>query len=465
MMKSSVLLHMACAIFSMTILVANSSFAQSAAPDASTAGKIDTSNAAKQKAIRTASGLIKSGKTKEAYALLSPYQSEFAGDPEFDYLLGIASLDSGRINEAIFALERVLAVNPNHLQARAEIARAYLAAGEISASREEFETVQKQNPPKEVSASIQKYLDIIETGIAGKKFSIRAYAEAMVGSDSNVNSATSNRQIAVPLFGGAVMNLNAAGVANSDTFGNIATGFSLRNELKRDLALVGGANISKRNNATQLEFNTGNADANVGISLGSGTDNYLAVLQLQSFALDNVRYRDAIGMTVQWQRNLNSGSQLSSYLQYSSLSYPTQTFRDADRYVLGGAYATSLGSNSATVIYTGIYAGAEKPRQSGVAYLGSTLYGGRIGGEHKLSDKFTLLASASMEARMHDGSDTLFLVKRSDTQYDIKVSMNYLPAKAWTISPSVTYTSNNSNIIINKYDRTVIAISARRDFE
>jgi tetratricopeptide (TPR) repeat protein len=464
-MRHCRLLNKFCALLCIAILTTGSSFAQSVPRTASRNTIADNSNTSRQQNIKAAAAALKAGNAAQAYALLTPYQSELAGDPEFDYLLGIASLDSGKINEAIFALERVLAVRPNHLQARAEIARAYLAAGEISASKEEFEAVQKQNPPKEVSATIQKYLDIIETGIAAKKFSLRAYVEVMAGSDSNVNSATSNRQIAVPLFGGALMNLNAAGVANSDTFGSIATGFSLRNELKSGLALVGGANISKRNNATQLEFNTGNADANVGISLGSGKDSYLVVLQFQSFALDNVRYRDAIGMTGQWQRNLNSGSQLSSYLQYSSLSYPTQTTRDADRYVLGGAYATSLGSNSATVIYSGIYAGAEKPRQSGVAYLGNTLYGGRIGAEHKLGDSLALLASASMEARMHDGSDTLFLVKRSDTQYDLKISMNYIPAKAWTISPSVAYTSNNSNIVINKYDRTVIAISARRDFE
>ena len=62
--------------------------------------------------------------------MLAPEQSNAAGDPDYDYLLGIAALDSGKPNEAIFALERVLAVKPNHLQARAEIARAYFATGE-----------------------------------------------------------------------------------------------------------------------------------------------------------------------------------------------------------------------------------------------------------------------------------------------------------------------------------------------
>ena len=468
-MKGNRLLYLLSAMCGMTILTMADAATQPASNEtqaqASAQTKQDGQSAARQKLIADASGLIKGGRFKEAYVLLAPYQTELAGDPDFDYLLGIAALDSGKPNEAIFALERVLAMRPNHLQARAEIARAYLAAGEIAASKQEFEAVQKQNPPKEVSATIQKYLDIIETGRAGRRTSIRGYVEAIAGSDSNVNSATSNKQIAVPFFGGAVMNLNAAGVANRDTFGSLGAGFSVRHALTPVWALLGGANISQRNNATQKTFNTGNADANFGINLHNGDDNYLAALQLQSFALDDKRYRDATGMSLQWQRNLNSGSQVSSYFQYSSLTYPGQTSRDANRYVLGGAYAASLGGESASVIYTGAYAGTEQERKSSVPYIGYTLYGARIGGEMKLSPRFTALASASLEKRKYGGEDPLFLVKRDDTQGDLKAGINYMPAQKWTIGASLAYTSNDSNIVINKYDRTVFSVAVRRDLD
>lgn len=438
--------------------------AASAEAETEARAKRDAQLAARQKLLTAASAHIKSGRTAEAYALLAPNQSELAGDADYDYLLGIAALDSGKPNVAIFALERVLAVRPNHLQARAEIARAYLAVGETAASKQEFETVQQQDPPQEVSANIQKYLDIIETDRAGQKTSIRGYIEAMLGDDSNVNSATSNKQIAVPVFGGAVMNLNAAGVANRDTFGSVGAGVNLLQALNPEWAVVAGANFNQRNNSTQQAFNTGSADANVGFNLNKGDNNYLAILQLQSFTLDNKRYRDAGGFTGQWQHNLDSSSQLSSYFQYSSLSYPEQTFRDADRYVLGGAYATSLAGESAPVLYTGAYAGAEQARQSNVDYIGNTLYGGRIGGEMKLASDYTLLASLSLENRIYGGEDPLFLVKRSDTQTDLKVGISYVPAQKWTVNPSVSYTSNDSNIIINKYERTLFSVSVRRDF-
>src|ERR1051325_6517870 len=79
--------------------------------------------------------LLNQRQAKQAYELLLPQEGARAGDPEFDYLLGIAALDAGAPERAVFALERVLAVQPNNHVARAEIARAYLALGEREAAR------------------------------------------------------------------------------------------------------------------------------------------------------------------------------------------------------------------------------------------------------------------------------------------------------------------------------------------
>jgi Flp pilus assembly protein TadD len=68
---------------------------------------------------------LDNGNAQEAYNLLIPLQSTRAGDPDFDFLLGSAALALGKNTEAVFALERVLAVQPNSAPARALIARAY----------------------------------------------------------------------------------------------------------------------------------------------------------------------------------------------------------------------------------------------------------------------------------------------------------------------------------------------------
>src|SRR5688572_9754518 len=72
-----------------------------------------------------ARGLIQANQGRAAFDLLAPLEQQRAGDVEYDYLLGLAAIDAAQYTRAVFALERVLAVRPNHPQARAEIARAY----------------------------------------------------------------------------------------------------------------------------------------------------------------------------------------------------------------------------------------------------------------------------------------------------------------------------------------------------
>ena len=94
-----------------------------------------------------AKALLQRQDPQGAYKLLLPLESQRAGDPEYDYLLGIAALDAGDPERAVFALERVLALQPENLQARAEIGRAYLAMGEREAAKREFEAVKARQVP------------------------------------------------------------------------------------------------------------------------------------------------------------------------------------------------------------------------------------------------------------------------------------------------------------------------------
>lgn len=414
--------------------------------------------------VRQADKLLKGGKAPQAYTLLIPHQSDRAGDPDYDYRLGMAALDSGHPNEAIFALERVLAVKPDHLQARAEIARAYLAVGETATSRQEFETVKAQNPPTEVSVTIQRFLDAIEKATAGERTTVRAYLEATVGADSNVNSATGSNQVAIPAFGGAIATLSANGVKLHDDFAAVAGGFNVRHPFSPGWAVFGGVNFNQRMNSSHDIFDTKGLDANLGVNLTKGDDSYSAALQLSDFEVDNNRYRDATGLTAQWVRTLGSSSQVSAYLQYSELRYPGQNVRDADRTVVGAAYARALSGDYAPVIYIGGYAGEEAETHANVAYLGHQLVGARAGGEMSINPEMKLFGSASLESRDYGGQEPLFLVSRRDTQTNLRVGLGYVPAPGWTITPSLGYTRNDSNIVINDYDRTVLSVSLRRDF-
>ena len=75
-------------------------------------------------ALDRAADLIGTRDAASAYAKLAPLEATRACKPRFDYLFGLAALDSSHVTHAILALERVLAMRPNDHPARAELARA-----------------------------------------------------------------------------------------------------------------------------------------------------------------------------------------------------------------------------------------------------------------------------------------------------------------------------------------------------
>lgn len=174
-------------------------------------------------AIERARYLIAGGNAKQAYAELAPLQDKLAGMPEFDYLLGVSALDSGRNDEAIIAFERVLALIPNHAGAQMDLARAYYAAGSLDLAEAAFGKLRTSNPPPAAQQAIGRYLDAIQQRKHKAQSGWIFYGELGSGYDSNITG--------VPVdFGAAAQQaFNLQGIE--------ATG----NSVKRDAPFVQGA--------------------------------------------------------------------------------------------------------------------------------------------------------------------------------------------------------------------------------
>ncbi len=83
-----------------------------------------------QDVLREAAALQRARRAKDAFALLSAYENEFAGDPYFDYQLGVAALDAGQVPVAQQALERAVLVRPDFAGAWVDLALSHARLGE-----------------------------------------------------------------------------------------------------------------------------------------------------------------------------------------------------------------------------------------------------------------------------------------------------------------------------------------------
>lgn len=409
-------------------------------------------------ALSRARALIEAKDARGALDLLSPLEAQRAGQPEFDYLLGMALLDAGDAQAAVFALERVVAVQPDNLAARTELARAHFTLGENERAKREFQRVRKGRIPADAAASIDRFLSAIERGPT----QLYRYAEATAGFDSNVNSATGSGTLAIPGLGTVV--LGPGLTRDGDSFMGLGAGFSVVHPLRPGLAVIGGASVATKLNGEASTFDTANLDGNAGLRWTQGKNVYSASLLGQSFRVDNTRYRDSVGVTGQWQHNYSETRQATLFLQYSDLSYPAQQVRDAERWIVGGGYAAALGMRYKPIVFASAYTGSERENSAGVPHLGHTPFGLRVGGQLSLTGDWTLFGSLSWEERRYGGPEPLFGATRKDTQSDLRVGANWRVAPQWLVTPQLSYTDNDSNVALYAYSRTLASVTVRYEF-
>jgi hypothetical protein len=176
-------------------------------------------------------------------------------------------------------------------------------------------------------------------------------------------------------------------------------------------------------------------------------------------------------MSAQWQHSLQDASQVSGFAQWSKLTYPGQSERNADRTVLGVGYAKAFARTAggapgqdATVAYGSLYGAHEEAKTSGFENFGHNAFGVRAGVEYQ-DGRRTWFASAQYEARRYGGPEPFFDATRHDKQTDLAIGLRYALTPAWRLTPQVTVTRNASNVALYEYSRTVYQIILRREFK
>ena len=408
-----------------------------------------------------AAALLQRGDAKAAYELLLPLEPQRAGDPQFDYLLGIAALDAGDPERAVFALERVLALQPDNALARAEIARAFYVMGEREAARREFEAVRRYAIPEEAKATVDRFLSAIA---AAEGTRIDGFIELGGGYDSNVASATASSQIAIPAFGGAAFTLDPTLTERGDQFFNVAGGVNFTRKLSQPWSLVGGIAAFLRRNTDATLFNTDTLDGNIGLRYTRGLDAFTLGAQAQYFAVGTVRYRDAVGAVAQWQHAFDERTQVSLFGQHVQLRYETQPVRDADRSIIGVAYAQAFSGEYSPAIFGSVYGGQEEALDPAYptpgAYPARRARGRPAAARRRLDGLWLGVLRAAQVRRAR----APVLHRAKDRQIDVLAGLSYLVRPGTTVLAQVAYTDNSSTIPLNDFDRVISSVALRFNF-
>lgn len=412
--------------------------------------------------LEQAQTLLNAKKYIQAYDLLSPLEEERSGQPDFEYLYGLALLEAGETNRAAFAFDRCLGTDPNNGPCRMQMARTHLALGEIASGRKELAIIKDYNPPPEIQQLVAQYLGIAQKIEVAQTHQVRHYLKISAGHDTNVNGATENAHIALP----SVKNIPIFLIVphrQSSAFTHIDIGSSLYHKLSPDLLATLEGNIDYRAIFNNPEFSYYTANAAAGLLTNVGNTAIQGKLQWQTMGLDGSNYRDMLGIMAQIQHPLPSDAQVSAFTQFNQLRYDSQGARDADRSTLGLAYSQAFNAAFSPSFYASLYQGQESTTNSQFDYFSHTFTGLRLGGDLHYSAAISINAHASLEQRDYEAANPFlpFNSIRQDDETQFGLGLTWHLNAKYSLQPYYNYSHNNANQVINNYTRHVFGLDLR----
>ena len=256
-----------------------------------------------QSPVPAMEALVTQEQYQQAFALGQENLNEWEGDPDFDYIFGLAALESGDANDSFFALERVAATATDsglRALARLELARAYFVTNNLTAPENLFNAVLATNPPPNVQQNIQFFLQLSAARQNAQTPTLNWTVSPVIGSDSNANSATSNGLIDTPLIG--QIELDPAGQETEDNFSNTTLTMAYQYPFTRDRSLNFNLNLSPLNNFDTDQFDIDNVRGELAYNWGNEVHRFKHEISTGKVNLDQNGFQKSLALDSSWQR-------------------------------------------------------------------------------------------------------------------------------------------------------------------
>lgn len=418
-----------------------------------------------QDALAQARDWLNAGQAGTAHRILLPLQDDLSGEPSYDFLFGQASLGTGHGTQAAFAFERCLSVQPDNGLCRLGMARAHMALTETDSARLELDTLAQSAPPVQLASVITDYLDELTGTESGHDDTrLRSYVQLGIGYDSNINNATSQDSLAIPLFNNQRMRLSREGRERASGFNQAAFNIRYSTPLNSNWRFIADGNVSGTGYWNTHDYNSAVADAGVGLTYKTSRHQFTGKLLGQYYNLGGHDYRNLLGVLGQYAYTVSDSAEFSAFGQVSELRYPSMGERDAHRYVGGVSWAQGLAANRA-VVYASVYAGRELNKHSSAPdNFQHAFHGLRLGGMVMATPRTQIEAGVGAERRRYDGQEILFLESRTETHYDAYLGVNHALNRKLSLRPQYRFAASDSSIPLFDYQRHTLTMSLRYEF-
>ena len=394
---------------------------------------------------------------------------DWEGDPEFDFAFGLAALESGRANEAVFALERVAATSSDGVlreRARLELARAYFVTNNLTAAENLFNVVLTNNPPANVQQNIEAFLQLIEARRDQQSATFNWSISSVVGADDNINSATGNAFIDTPIIG--QIELDPAGRETDDEFSNTTLTMNYNYPITRNRSIDVNVNLMHLDNFSTDQFDIDNVRGEVAYTWGDEENRFRHGLTVGQVNLDGSSFQDSVGINSSYQHVGSNGwyqslSASLTQIRYDTSSAASNALRDVDQWLVTGGLTKIQG------LYThslNLYHANEDPENpNGGSHNGRRFTGLAYNLLYRLNAQHTPFLRASFQDVEHDSEHPVFFdTVRSDENKSMTVGWFWQYNRRFMLTAEASYTDNSSDIELFDYSRSKYQVGFRYQF-
>jgi tetratricopeptide (TPR) repeat protein len=407
-------------------------------------------------ALERANALLAQGNPAAALVELEAVRAEQAGDPEFDYALALALLDSGNSSESTLVFERLLTLRPDFHGARIDLGRAYLNEGRLNEARREFEKARAAGPPAMAAKAIDDYLARIARAQRRAKFSRFLSVGTQAGYDSNVNSATELDE-----FLGFALNPQSQEQDSDFLEAAIVAGGAYA--IRPQLVLTGRLSSRWRRNG-QASF----ADSNViaattRLMRRSGSQEQSLGVQAFTQSVDGRRNSTAVVFNADWRFGVGASGWLGPQVQVGTVRFEEALeVKDVNRRsigLIGGLRFGGLGQGGLTAALS---VGNDDPQREGSRF-GRDFLRLDANATWSFSEVLSVSLGAGAERSRYDNIffESLFSDEREDTTYRARGAVDWQFASRWRLQHSLTYRLNETDVTVFEFDRFEALLGVR----
>lgn len=379
-----------------------------------------------------------------AWQTAQTLKANYEGEARFDYLYGLAALETGHLDYALLALKRAVANAPEQVRPRLELARTYLALNNKASATNEFKAALELPMPALVRTNVEQQLQALAKGEEPVNQGVwQAATSFALGYDSNVNLGVSNASINLPIFG--EVTLDDASVKQDSPLSELGAQLSYQRVQNAEQAWFISTSLNSKQYPDALAYSTRDLSLNAGKVLITGNKRYQLGLNLQALNVRDNSYSRSQGLEASLNYKLAADKNWLSALTWSHTAYQQASNKSQNNQTLqlSQQYQLNYGDLGHQI---GFAVSHEIPAENKFKYLSRDVLSLGYGLNKTWNTMQTSSIGVNAQRRVNQDNDLTYRAKRKDTRLTFQIAHQVQLTNKTTFFTNAGYVKNASNL-------------------